>query len=284
MEQNTQLGRNKTGIDMSPFDSKEMIEASEESLPDPFDAAADDRYDKAEEQHVTASDPGAEMGSETGTEKDLNHGQGNGHSSWVGFERSYLEDADPLGSVPIPGTAKGTVKSALKKATGKRPEVFFNKLGERLAYERSGVRIYEQLIAKCEYGDRAGRAETQIPLERLKEFRDQEAEHFLLVVNAMHILGADPTAVTPDADMMGLGASGLMKVIADPRTSVSQSMEAMLAIELTDNAAWELLIKLAEDMGLTDMVQDFSHALKQEQVHLTQVRQWVEECVRGQVS
>ena len=68
----------------------------------------------------------------------------------------------------------------------------------------------------------------------------------------------------------------------DPRTSVSQSLEAMLSIELTDNAAWELLIKLAEDMGLTKMAEKFRHALQQENVHLEHVKHWYEKSVREQ--
>lgn len=242
MEQNTQLGANKTGIDMSPIHSKKMIEASE----------------------------------------NMNEDMRDGLVVVESFEQFYLENADPLGSVPLPGTVKGVVKSAMKTMTGHRPQVFINKLGERLAYERSGVRVYEQLINKCEFAVNHGATETDIPLDMLYEFRDQEAEHFDLLTQCVKKLGADPTAQTPDADASGVASSGLLKVIVDPRTSVSQSLQAMLAIELADNAAWELLIKLAEDMGMTDMAEQFQHALQQENNHLVHIKQWYEESIRSQ--
>lgn len=243
MEQTTELGANKTGIDMSPIDSKKMIEGSEQ----------------------------------------LTDGLMSGNAETVNsLEQFYLENAEPLGSVPMPGTIKGVVKSTMKMVTGHHPQVFINKIGERLAYERSGVRIYEQLIIKYKYASISDMSESLIPIERLREFRDQELEHFMLLNDCAKKLGADPTAQTPDADASGVAASGLMKVITDPRTSVSQSLQAMLALELADNAAWELLIKLADDMGLSEMVEKFQHALAQESVHLEQVREWYEDSVRSQ--
>lgn len=242
MEQNTKVGSNKTGIDMSPIHSKKMIEASNKLSPS----------------------------------------GGDGNLSLSSLEQYYFDNSDALGSVPMPGTLKGVVKSAMKKLSGHHPEVFLNKLGERLAFERSGVRIYEQLIIKCEHAAANNDSAFQLPLQRLEDFRAQEAEHFRLIVECIETLGGDPTAQTPDADASGVAAMGLMKVITDPRTSTSQSLEAMLSIELTDNAAWELLIKLADDMGLADMAKKFNHALKQENIHLEQVKQWYEESVRSE--
>jgi rubrerythrin len=242
MDPNTKMGSNKTGIDMSPILSKQMIEGSKKLQLDGED----------------------------------------GYTNLTLLEQFYLDNDDPLGSVPMPGSVKGVVKSAAKMLTGHHPEVFLNKLGERLAFERSGVRIYEQLILKCEHMAANAMDGLKLPIKKLQEFHDQEAEHFYLLVECMETLGGDPTAQTPDADASGVAASGLMKVIMDPRTSISQSLEAMLSIELTDNAAWELLIKLAEDMGVEDMADKFRHALQQENLHLEQVKQWYEESVRSQ--
>ncbi len=241
MEKTSELGMNKTGVDMAPIQSREMTDTENLAVADSSDG-----------------------------------------SSMLAWKRFYLETSEPLGSVPMPGTVKGALKSTLKMATGHHPETFINKLGERLAFERQGVRIYEQLITKCSFAAENGMAAVDIPLDTLREFRQQEAEHFEMLVECFHQLGADPTAQTPDADASGVASMGLLKVIVDPRTSVSQSLEAMLSIELTDNAAWELLIKLAEDMSLPDMAKRFEHALHQEETHLVQVRQWYEESVRAQ--
>lgn len=206
----------------------------------------------------------------------------NGTTTKSTIEDFFLENAEPLGSVPLPGTAKSMIKTVIKMASGKHPEVFINKLGERLAYERTGVRVYEQLIAKCLHSPNDLSPDVQLPIDKLEEFRRQEEEHFELLADCLKQIGADPTAQTPDADASGVAASGLMKVISDPRTSISQSLQAMLAIEMADNAAWELLMKLAEDMHMTDMASRFQHALEQEDVHLRHIRQWYEESVRSQ--
>jgi ferritin-like metal-binding protein YciE len=200
------------------------------------------------------------------------------------FRRSEIEQADRLGSVPIPGTAKGMLKSMMEKFTGNQPAVFVNKLGERLAYERTGTRIYEALILKCEVANDQGELPFQIPIDRLRAFHREEGEHFQLLVDCMRKLGVDPTAQTPDADVSGVAGSGMMKVITDPRTTVPQCMEAMLTLELTDNAAWELLIILAEDLGQTDMSQQFQAALVEEQIHLEEIRSWYEKSVRAQAT
>lgn len=241
MEQNMKLGMNRTGIDMSPILSKQMMDGSDRLVLD-------------------------------------NHSD---NSNLVLLEQFYLDNDQGLGSVPIPGTLKGMVKSAAKMMTGKHPEVFINKLGERLAYERSGARIYDHLILKCEHAAVSAADGIKIPIDELQRFRMHEEEHFFMLVECLKTLGADPTAQTPDADASGVASLGLMKVILDPRTSISQSLEAMLSIELTDNAAWELLIKLAEDMGLTEMAEKFSHALQQENHHLATVKKWYEESVRS---
>jgi rubrerythrin len=256
MEQKTELGTNRTGMDMSPIHSKKMLANSKNAF----------KAQKADGNGSSRSGPA------------------NGNDSISSFDKAYQKEAEPLGSVPLPGTVKGAVKSIMKMASGLSPEVFINKLGERLAFERSGVRIYEQLINKCEFGDAPAKGALRIPRENLEEFRDQEAEHFRMLVEAMQSLGADPTAQTPDADASGVASSGFMKVITDPRTTVSQSLEAMLAIELTDNAAWELLIVLAKDMGLDGMAENFQTALNQEKVHLDQVNQWYQESVRSQLN
>lgn len=199
-----------------------------------------------------------------------------------GVKRTYIEEASRLGSVPLPGTAKGALKSMMEKFAGNQPATFINKLGERLAYERTGTRVYDSLMIKCEVARETGVTPVDIRLDRIKTFRDQEMHHFHLLADSIENLGADPTAETPDADVSGVAGSGMMKVVTDPRTTVPQCLEAMLALELTDNAAWELLIKLALDLGQDDMADKFQDALAEEQVHLQEIRSWYEQSVRTQ--
>ena len=235
MEKTNKLGRNRTGIDMSPFLSKEMISGSEMLTPP--------------------------------SQTDF--------PPTMIIEREYLEESGSIGSVPMPGTMKGVLKSVMEKMIGHNPEIFFNKLGERLAFERSGVRLYESLIIKCEALD----TRDLISLDILRHFRDDEEEHFHIVSDAMKSLGADPTAQTPDADVISVASMGIQKVICDPRTSLSQSLSALLMAELMDNAAWELLIKLSENLGLEEITAHFVKPLQQEEFHAQQIRDWYEYAV-----
>jgi rubrerythrin len=183
----------------------------------------------------------------------------------------YIEDADPLGSVPPPATLKGKAKSGAKMMTGHRPQAFIDKLAERLAFERGGTRLYDAVITKFQaFSDEL----PDMTAEDLLEIRNEEAEHALLVHECLEKLGADPTAQTPCADLVGVQTQGLLQAATDPRTSLAQTLSCALAAELIDNAGWENLIELAENMGHADMAERFTAALEQETEHLAKVKSW----------
>ena len=54
---------------------------------------------------------------------------------------------------------------------------------------------------------------------------------------------------------------------------------ALLTAELTDNAGWELLIELAENLGYDEMKTEFETCLQHEERHLQNVRNWLSDCV-----
>lgn len=234
MKHPTDSGMNKTGIDMSPIDIQELLSGVEASIP-----------------------------SSEGDEQTL-----------ASYRRSYIVEADPIGSVPAPGSLKGAAKTGMQKLMGKKPEVLLDKLGARLAFERAGTRLYDALLSKCLV--RSDEA-TGLSLDRLREFRNEEAQHFMLVMEAIKDLGADPTAVTPEADVDGVASIGLMQVMSDPRTSIAQSLHAVLIAELADHDGWQLLIKLTEELGQDDMARKFRSALAEEERHLATIREFVEQ-------
>ena len=190
---------------------------------------------------------------------------------------ALARDAAPIGGGPPPGTRKGVPQMGQELFT-KKPTVFLDKLGERVAFERTGTRLYELLITKL---DALGTWDGGPSRERLARFHDDELDHFRLVEDAMRSLGADPTAVTPSADVAGVEAQGVLQVIADPRTTLDQSLHAILVAELADNAAWEMLIDLATATGHDELVQGFRTALDDERVHLAEVRSWLSEHTRA---
>ena len=236
MEKTTVLGMNRTGIDMSPIDIKEMLAFTNVTPP---------------------SSQGDEM-------------------SMAAVRREYIAEAEELGSIPPPATLKGVASTVMQKLTGKNPEAFIDKLGCRLAFERTGVRLYDALIAKC---SSAPGGDTVVPVDTLWTFRNQELQHFKMVEAAIRSIGADPTVQTPSADVDGVASMGLIQVLTDPRTSVAQCLEAILIAELADNDGWQMLILFAEKMGMDDMARDFGVALNEEQNHLMHVRQWYKDLV-----
>jgi rubrerythrin len=226
---------NRTGIQMSPLDTKAML------------------------------DPGPAARGEEGDESAL-----------IEMRSVYIANSDSLGSIPLPATVSGALNMAVQALKGDSPQILLDKLGERLAFERTGTRLYDALITKCEVmldGD------ISMTLGDLEQIRADEARHFLLVSDAIESLGGDPTSQTPSADLAGVESMGLVQVLNDPRTTIAQSLHAIVTAELSDKAGWETLVALADEHELSEMVTDFTQALNDEREHLALVQTWYEEAI-----
>src|SRR4051812_40402960 len=113
----TTIGRNRTGIATSPSAAADLLEITRQTPP---------------------SRPGDEAG-------------------MAALRVAYARAGEPPGSMPPPVTIKGMAKSALKLLQGKNAALLLDKLGERLAFERTGARLYEALLSKLEaYGSWPG--------------------------------------------------------------------------------------------------------------------------------
>jgi rubrerythrin len=109
----------------------------------------------------------------------------------------------------------------------------------------------------------------------LQLIHDEEFKHFAMLGEVIMKLGADPTAMTPCADVTAVESVGLMQVVTDPRTNLAQSLHAMLIAELADTAAWELLATLAKELGHAELAARFEEANANEMKHLGMVRMWL---------
>lgn len=237
-EQKEHVGMNKTGIQMSPLETKHMLD----------------------------------------DDKILSRGDAGDETASARLRQSYIGASNGLGSIPVPGTMKGMVSMGVHMIKGEQPQVLLDKLAERMAFERTGSRLYEGLLVKLDAMSGTGAAaDLSIDRGQVLAIRDDEVRHMLLVKEAIESLGGDPTAMTPSADAVGVQAMGFIQLINDPRASLAQTLCAILSIELTDNAGWETLIALADDHGQTDMVNAFSHALEHENKHLAMVQGWYQE-------
>lgn len=230
--QTATLGFNRTGIATSKAAAEEMLEGTAEFPPDAL-----------------------------------------GDESLIGEVRNrFAREAEPLGSVPPPMTVKGVVTTAVKGLKGAKPTQFIDKLGERLAFERSGVRLYEALISKyVACGGFAGGPERS----ELEGNMQEEHEHFLLLVDTITKMGGDPTVMTPSADLQATMTKGILEVMVDARTTFVQCLEALLVVELADNDCWEALVDMATEAGDESVVRAFERAREEEADHLEDVRSWV---------
>jgi rubrerythrin len=232
MSQSATLGTNRTGIAAAPQRSQEMLTGMDEFPPT---------------------------------------SQGSAHDI-AQLRIAYAQLAEPLGSVPPPANLKGTVQTTVKAVMGEKPTLLMDKLGERLAFERTGTRLYEALVSKYDaFGSFAGGPSR----EDLEHVRQEEYRHFTMLQSAIEQLGGDPTAVTPSANLHATAAHGINQVIVDPRTTLLQSLEAILVAELADNACWEALVELAQGAGEDKLVQQFEQARMTEQEHLEKVQAWL---------
>jgi len=178
----------------------------------------------------------------------------------------YAKEADPVGTLPEP------------KAAG-IGAVLMDKLGERLAFERAGARLYDALMAKCQADKSAG-----VPLKDLQHIRDEEAVHFALLGAAIQSLGGDPTAQTPGADVAGVEGMGLVQVLTDPKTTIAQALHAILIAEMIDNVAWDELIELTSQVGNDELLARFAKARDEETEHLQKVQAWYKHATLAQAT
>lgn len=190
---------------------------------------------------------------------------------------AYIATSEVIGSMPPPATPHGMAGTLVKKLTGKHPNVLLDKLGERLAFERTGIRLYDALLAKAVGNDGAAGPSVR----DLEEIQLDEKRHFELVRKHILRLGGDPTAQTPCADVVGVQGIGVLQVVSDPRMTLSQSLNAILTAELADTAGWELLVAVSRQAGEEEMANEFEIAHVAEETHAQKVKGWLAELVRG---
>jgi rubrerythrin len=235
MNQNPTQGDNRTGIATNPDQAEEKVEGTVQFPP----SSTGSRHmaGKVRIQYAQASD-----------------------------------ETRGLGSVPPPTGLKGAAKAVLEKLKGHKPTLLFDKLGERLAFERTGTRLYEALVSKHEADGGFSGGPTR---QELVDILNDEHRHFTMLVEVMQDLDGDPTAMTPSADVVGNLSKGVVQIITDARTTLTQGLEAILVAELADRDGWMVLIELFREAGKDELVTRFELAERTEMEHLAKVRSWI---------
>lgn len=148
-----------------------------------------------------------------------------------------------------------------------------DKLGERLAFERTSAQLYDALIAKHRQSPEASDI---VPIEMLRKFLAEELRHYRILESMILKLGGDPNTATHSGEVMDAASLGLQKVLSEPRMSFVDGLEAMLMAELAENDGWKLLLLRMQECGLDDATGDFRQAQADEQRHLEWIRAWTQ--------
>jgi len=185
---------------------------------------------------------------------------------------ALLRDREPIGTIPRPSSLGDAARQAVDARKGSRPLVLLDKLGERLAFERTGTRLYETLLAKHA---RNGGFEGGPSRADLESICAEELEHVRTLVGFVDQLGGDPTVATPSADLAAAASMGIVQVVTDPRTSFDESLEAIRIAELVDHDCWKNLVELAREAGQNELCRFAQRAEDEEGRHLANVRRWV---------
>lgn len=240
--QQSRIGGNRTGVQMSPLDAPEMRHPGAGPLAQPAHAPV----------AAALSD----------------------------MRKRYVAEAPQLGSLPPPATVRGVLQAGAALLAGNSQQLLLDQLGERLAFERSSARLYDSLVAKLRavQGDDG---DELLPMELVLRIRDQEVEHFALLGYAIDRLGGDSTAQTPGADLAGIESAGWLHAVADPRTTVLQSLHAVLIAEMADQHGWEMLLALACAHKRESLLTDCQLAAQQEAQHLQYLKSWIERHTLG---
>ena len=245
MERQTPMSlRNRTGMKRSPIDAKRMLDIDSDV--------------RAAEAPPLAGDSPADM------------------------RAPYLREGGTLGSVPPPASLKGAVAAGVQALADVRMQALMDKLGERLAFERAGARLYETALQRCEAAD-SDDATAQPMLAGLQDILADEAGQALMLTECIEALGGDPTCQTPCATATAMQSMGLMQVMTEPRTTLAQTLSALLTAELVDNEGWTLLIEMVEEAGQSKWAKRFRIAAEREEMHLSRVREWHRQAVMADV-
>jgi rubrerythrin len=153
-------------------------------------------------------------------------------------------------------------------------------LSERLAFERSGVKLYDLVLSRLRASDEPG---LKALLGDMKEFREEEKEHEEWLEEQIRALGGDAHAPTEQSVLVQAESEGVERVIRrDP--SIPHDFHALLTAELADNAGWDLLVQLADEFDDHEAKKEFERRLREEQKHLLFVRKTLLELTRNDVS
>ena len=165
----------------------------------------------------------------------------------------------------------------MKKLAGKNVSRVIDLLNERLAFERAGVKLYDKILERMKSDPQVARM-----IDQMREHREQEKEHEEWLEEQIRALGGDARTPSEKSILVQAESQGIEHVIErDP--SLPHDFHALLTAELADNAGWDLLVQLADEVGDRDAKKEFKKRLHEEEEHLLFVRKAVEQFAKQEI-
>jgi bacterioferritin (cytochrome b1) len=169
----------------------------------------------------------------------------------------------------------------MKKLAEANRDKVIDLLSERLTFERASVKLYDAIIAKMQ---RSNDDNVMRMYDEMKRNRDEEKEHEEWLEEQIRALGGDTRAQTEMSRLAHIETEGIERVVLDGDNVVAHLFHALLSAELSDNAGWDLLVQIADDVGDREAKRAFKKRLHQEEDHLIFVRRAVERFARMAVT
>jgi bacterioferritin (cytochrome b1) len=168
----------------------------------------------------------------------------------------------------------------MDKLAKKNPRKVIDLLNERLTFERSGVKLYDILLSRLRL---VGDPDFEPLIDEMEHFRDEEKEHEEWLEEQIRALGGDPGAVTEQSILVQTESEGIERVVRRDQ-SIPHDFHALLAAELADNAGWDLLVQIADELGDSSAKRQFKKRLRAEEKHLLFVRKTLLDLTAKEVS
>jgi bacterioferritin (cytochrome b1) len=168
----------------------------------------------------------------------------------------------------------------MEKLAARNPNLILDLLSGRLAFERTSVKLYDNVIQKIE---RSADPRYQPLLGELRKIRNEEWAHEEWLEAQIRSLGGTAHETTEMSQLETEEAMGVRNVIVDGHQKVLHLVHALLAAELSDNAGWDLLVKLANDSGDREAKFAFMKRQLEEVKHLAFLREVVARATENEI-
>lgn len=194
------------------------------------------------------------------------------HATSTSFAELFSEDSHSEQAAAM--TSVGS-SSDISKVQQHNTALLLHKLAQRLTYERANVRFYEALIFKCLAAEQ--RVRRIVSVDRLRQFRDEDVEHTVLLKTAIETLGSDVDIWLPDAVQSPATQMTMSKMLTKTHSDILQCLQSVVVFARNDAGEWQMLHRLFSSMGVEKVTATFRQAWDEDQQQLATISAWVEQ-------